>query len=186
MAKANKSRYAILGILATSPESSGYDLQSIMQESTDFFWKETFSSIYPVLDALEKENLIIEVKGTASGRRRKAYKITRKGLTELQNWLMEDVELEQSRNELLLKVFFGQFVSIKSTINHIEHYKTQILLRKSILEKAKQTLPKEYAKDPSLPFSLLTIELGIRRIQASIEWSEYALKKLSKIKAAES
>lgn len=185
MAKANKSRYAILGILAQSPGSSGYDLQSTMKESTDFFWKETFSSIYPVLNNLEKENLIVEAGGAASGRGRKAYKITQKGLTVLQRWLLEDVQLEQPRNEMLLKVFLGQLVSINSSINHIKSYQEQILVRKSLLEQAKATLPKEYAKDPTLPFWLMTIEFGIRRIQASIEWSEYALKILAKIKTTE-
>src|SRR5580700_2992390 len=107
MAKANKSRYAVLGILAGAPGSSGYDIRSIMKGSTGYFWQETFSSIYPVLDVLEKENLITEVEGSLSGRKRKSYKITKEGLKTLQNWLMEDVELEQGRNELLLKIFFG-------------------------------------------------------------------------------
>lgn len=181
MAKANKSRYAILGILAASPKSSGYDIQSNMKESTDFFWKETFSSIYPVLDALEKENLIIEVEGTTSGRKRKAYSITKKGFVVLQNWLMEDVEIEQPRNELSLKVFFGQFISPESSIQKIKNYKEKILVKKSILEKTKQMLTKDYTKDPALPFWLMTIEFGLIRMQASIDWSEYALKKLSKI-----
>jgi DNA-binding PadR family transcriptional regulator len=182
MAKANKSRYAILGILANAPGSSGYDIRSIMKGSTDYFWQETFSSIYPVLDALEKEDLITEVEGASSGRNRKAYKITKKGLKALQSWLIEDVELEQGRNEMLLKIFFGELNSISSNIKHIETYKSQISARKLILEQTRLTLPKEYPNDAGLPFWLMTVEFGIRRMQASIEWSEYALEKLSKIK----
>ena len=73
MAKSHKSRYAILGILAIAPGSSGYDIRSLMKDSTEFFWRETFSSIYPVLDELEKEQLIIQVANTsASGRGRRS------------------------------------------------------------------------------------------------------------------
>jgi DNA-binding PadR family transcriptional regulator len=182
MAKANKSRYAILGILANAPSSSGYDIRSIMKESTDFFWKETFSSIYPVLDTLEKEKLIAQLEQSSIGRKRTSYKITNKGLQALQIWLEEDVELEQARNELLLKVFFGDLSSVSTSIKHIEHYKQQILAKKLILERTRKTLPQEYPKDKGLPFWMISVEFGIRRTQASVEWCEYALDKLSKMK----
>lgn len=182
MAKANKSRYAVLGILANAPGSSGYDIRSIMKGSTDYFWQETFSSIYPVLEALEKEQLIAEIEGVVSGRKRKSYKITKEGLKALQGWLLEDVELEQGRNELLLKIFFGELNSISSSIEHVKRYQQQLSAKKLILEQTRITLPKEYPHDAGLPFWLMTIEFGLRRIQASIEWSEYALNKLSKLK----
>lgn len=182
MGKANKSRYAVLGILANAPGSSGYDIQSIMKESTDFFWKETFSSIYPVLDALKKEHLITELESSVSGRKRKTYKITKDGIKALQTWLLEDVELEQARNELLLKVFFGDLNSIDSSIKHIETYKQRISERKLILERARKTLTKEYQGNVGLPYWLMAVEFGICRMRASIEWSEYALDKLSKLR----
>lgn len=181
MAKSNKSRYAVLGIIANAPASSGYDIQSIMKESTDYFWKETFSSIYPVLEVLKKDHLITELESPVNGRRRKTYKITKSGLKALQNWLSEDVELEQSRNELLLKVFLGDLNSIASSIKHIKAYKQQVSERILVLEKARKSLIKDYKINKALPFWLITIEFGIRRMQASIEWAEYALNKLSKI-----
>lgn len=182
MAKANKSRYAILGLLANAPGSSGYDIQSKMKESTDFFWKETFSSIYPALEALKKEQLITELESATSGRKRTTYKITKDGIKALQSWLLEDVELEQSRNELLLKVFLGDLNSIDSSIRHIANYKQVISDRKLILEKTKKTLAKEYQGNEGLPFWLMAVEFGICRIRASIEWSEFALDILFKLK----
>ncbi len=182
MAKANKTRYAVLGVLANAPASSGYDIQSIMKESTDFFWKETFSSIYPVLEALKKEGLVSELDSSANGRNRKAYKVTKEGFKVLQSWLLEDVELEQSRNELLLKVFLGDLNSIESSIRHVDNYKRQILERKGILELSKKTLAREHQDSEGLPFWLIAVEFGIRRLQASLDWSEYALEKLTKLK----
>lgn len=181
MAKAHKSRYAILGILANAPGSSGYDIRSMMQDSTDFFWKETFSSIYPVLEVLEKEKLVTQFELSSSGRKRKTYKITNEGMQVLQKWLVEDVELEQARNEMLLKIFFGDFNSLASSMKHVETYKQGLLEKKLILEVTKKKLPEEYAKERGLPFWMMSVEFGLRRLQASIEWCEYALDKLNKM-----
>lgn len=181
MGKANKSRYAVLGIIANAPGSSGYDIQSNMKKSTDFFWKETFSSIYPVLEALKKDRLITELEDSLSGRRRKTYKITKEGLKALQEWLLEDNDLEQARNELLLKVFLGDLNTIDSSIKHIDSYKQQIAKRKLILENARKELPKQCKDEAGLPFWLMAVEFGLRRMQASIEWSEFALNELHKL-----
>ncbi|MBA3604138.1 MAG: PadR family transcriptional regulator, partial [Parachlamydiaceae bacterium] len=48
MAKSNKSRFAIMGMLALAPKSSGYDIKKLMEGSTQYFWKESYGSIYPV------------------------------------------------------------------------------------------------------------------------------------------
>lgn len=182
MAKAHKSRYAILGILATAPGSSGYDIQSQMRESTDFFWKESFGSIYPVLEALEKEKLIAHLETSSVGRKRTTYTITLEGRGALNEWLMENVDLEQARNEMLLKIFFGELSSVDTSIKHIENYKQQLLERKSGFEQSRKTLPVECPHEVGLPFWLLTIEFGIRRLQASLEWCEHALDVLSQMK----
>ena len=57
MAKENKTQYAILGILAMSP-GSGYDIKKLMNKSTNYFWYEGDSSIYPGLNKLYKEGCV--------------------------------------------------------------------------------------------------------------------------------
>ena len=61
MAKQGKSQFAILGMLGLLKKCSGYDLKKHMESSTQYFWKETFSSIYPVLEDLENQKLIVKV-----------------------------------------------------------------------------------------------------------------------------
>ena len=51
MAKANKSRYAILGMLALEA-ASGYQIKKEMEESTSNFWHESYGQIYPILKLL--------------------------------------------------------------------------------------------------------------------------------------
>lgn len=104
----------------------------------------------------------------------------------LEDWLKDDVALERARNELLLKVFFGKLSSPTVTITHIASYKQKITEKMLILAKFKTQLPREYPDDPGLPYWLLTIEFGLRRMQASLEWCDYALKKLKSLPNEES
>ena len=80
MAKSNKSRFAIMGMLALAPKSSGYDIKKLMEGSTQYFWKESYSSIYPVLGALIEEGLIIQHEDLSkSERQRNVYELTGEG-----------------------------------------------------------------------------------------------------------
>src|SRR5689334_21998945 len=104
MAKSGKSQYAILGMLGLLKRSSGYDLKKHMEATTQYFWKETFSSIYPVLEELEEQKLIVRVKNTTKNdRKRNVYALTSKGQDVLEAWLKQPAENMQIRNEFMLK-----------------------------------------------------------------------------------
>src|SRR5581483_3140252 len=108
MAKSSKSQFAILGMLAILKKSSGYDLKKHMESSTQYFWKETFSSIYPILEDLEKQKLITKLDvPIRNDRKRNVYTLTTAGKDVLEKWLMQVPDDIQVRNELLLKLFFG-------------------------------------------------------------------------------
>src|SRR5258707_12735330 len=66
MAKENKSRYALLGMLSIRP-GSGYDIKKFMEQSTSNFWHESYGQIYPLLKQLVDEGL-----ATSHTRNRKA------------------------------------------------------------------------------------------------------------------
>ena len=48
MAKENRSKYAVLGMLATGPKS-GYDIKQTIETSIGHFWNESYGQIYPIL-----------------------------------------------------------------------------------------------------------------------------------------
>ncbi|HCW53514.1 MAG TPA: PadR family transcriptional regulator, partial [Clostridium sp.] len=76
MAKANKTRYALLGVLSYQP-SSGYDIKKICDNSIGYFWNENYGHICPVLKQLESENLITKfVKETEGHPQKNIYSIT--------------------------------------------------------------------------------------------------------------
>ena len=67
----NKTRYAILGVLLDGP-TSGYEIKSLMGRSTVYFWRESDSTIYPMLKVLAKEGKV-SPKAVYSGKKRKKF-----------------------------------------------------------------------------------------------------------------
>jgi len=84
MAKENKSRYALLGILSICP-GSGYDIKKFMEQSTGNFWNESYGQIYPMLKQLVDEGLATSRTEKHEGKpERYVYALTDKGLQALQ------------------------------------------------------------------------------------------------------
>ena len=180
MAKNGKSQFAILGLLALVKKSSGYDLKKHMESSTQYFWKETFSSIYPVLEDLEQQKLIVKVDTpTRNDRKRNVYTLTPAGKNILKSWLIKPFEDVQLRNELLLKLFFGKLVPLEVNIEHLEHYKKELKNKLSLF----RTIEQELSAIDSLEslYSLITLDHGIRHISTSLEWCDKTIKKLKSV-----
>ncbi len=183
MAKSNKSRYAILGMLTLIPNSSGYDIKKLMDSSTQYFWKETSSSIYPVLKELEKDGLIFRQESPSENdRQRHLYTLSPEGNQALKEWLAKPPELEQSRNELLLKLFFGDVVHSSISQQHLEDYQKVLKEKKTVFLEIQEKLQREQQEETGLPYWLITLDYGIRQVEAALDWCESTLKQLSKTK----
>lgn len=181
MAKSGKSQFAILGMLGLLKKSSGYDLKKHMESSTQYFWKETFSSIYPVLEELEEQKLIVKIEKKAkNNRKRNDYALTSKGQVVLENWLMQPAEPMQIRNEFMLKLFFGNMVSAEVNIEHLEKQKKELENKLSIYQEIKHELS-DMPIAESL-YSLITLDYGIRQVSSALEWCDNAIKILKSVK----
>lgn len=180
MNRSHKTKYALLGMLSIEP-MSGYDIKKTLHTSTNFFWQESDGQIYPALAKLLKEKAITIVPDKSEDLRpRKIYKITAKGMKELQHWLIKEPAPSVPRNELLLKLFFGANVSVDENRHHIVEHQRHLARH---LEIYKQ-IAKSLENDPSahLPYWLLTLKFGQQIINAQLEWCEEALKILARIK----
>lgn len=179
MAKENKTRYAILGILSMDP-ASGYEIKKKMEKSTDHFWREGDSSIYPILKQLLDEGMVTcELGNTESKKPKKIYSLTNDGHQELIDWLATEAISYPYRNEFLLKVFFGWNVGAKVTINHIESFRRRV---KSALDKYKETakLFAEKKISGQRIYRYLTIKAGIVYSEANLQWCDEAIRLLRK------
>ncbi len=98
MPQANKSRYALLGLLSLKP-MSGYELKKTIEQSTHHFWHEDFPQIYPMLKQLESEGLTVSRNEHQEGRpERHIYTLTEHGWETLRQWLSLPPVLQVERN----------------------------------------------------------------------------------------
>ncbi len=164
MAKENKSKYALLGILSMCP-GSGYDIKKFMQQSTSNFWSESYGQIYPILKQLVEAGLAISHTEKQEGRpERYVYTLT---------------EHAVERNELLLKLFFGRQNAIADNIEHVQEFRT---LQEQLLHKYRgieEYLQANCADNADLCYSLITVRYGILRCQALLTWCEETIDTLS-------
>ncbi|HEY5465624.1 MAG TPA: PadR family transcriptional regulator, partial [Clostridia bacterium] len=105
MAVQNKTRFAILGILALQP-SSGYSIKQVCDAGISHFWNENYGHLYPMLRQMTLSGDIKIIESTDAGRRKYIYQITGQGMSALQEWLSQPVDAPPARLELLLKLSF--------------------------------------------------------------------------------
>lgn len=101
----NKTRYAILGMLLEEART-GYEIKKFMQRSTVYFWRESDSTIYPMLKVLAKEGKVASEVASVGKKKKEIFSITERGREEFQSWLKAPTGSETPRNEFLLKLFF--------------------------------------------------------------------------------
>ncbi len=171
MARENKTKYAVLGLMAEKPVS-GYDIKKAVEESLGNFWSESYGQIYPVIKQLTEEGFVIrEAVETREGKpSRHVYTITDRGREKLRTWLLEPAEPHRERVEILLKLFFGKEIPISENIKHLQRFKEEhsALLEKYLTIEA--CLKKEYGNETALPYWLSTVRCGIKVSSAMIEW----------------
>jgi DNA-binding PadR family transcriptional regulator len=102
----NPTSYVILGMLGFKP-MCGYEIKALVDKSTRFFWAASYGQIYPELGRLSDAGLIEGRSDAASSRRRIEFRLTRAGENRLREWLGDDSQIYEMRDESLLKIFFA-------------------------------------------------------------------------------
>ncbi|MGE5372996.1 MAG: PadR family transcriptional regulator [Solirubrobacterales bacterium] len=178
MAKRNKSKYALLGVLSLAP-GSGYDIKKFCDISIAHFWNENYSRIYPVLKQLKQEGLVEVTAEQNEGRpTRNIYTITDVGRQELAEWLAEPIEEVPDRNELLLRLFFGNQLPLENTLAKLqeEKQKHQVLLAnyERITSKLK---PLDGTEET--PFWFASVSWGLYYSRSKIAWCDETIELLT-------
>ena len=103
----SKTAYVILGMLRLG-RRTGYEIKSLVDVSTRFFWAASYGQIYPELKRLEEAGLIDGEEDPSGGRQRRAYSLTPSGEDALEAWILSDSPLHfELRHEGILKLFFS-------------------------------------------------------------------------------
>lgn len=187
MAKTNKTKYALLGMLSLNP-GSGYDIKKMCDNSISHFWNENYGHIYPVLNQMEKEGLVTRKSEHTKGKPSKnTYSITHQGKEELNEWLMLPCEESHLRIEVLLKLFFSEQIPIENTIKKIqdEKEKWQNLSTKYKSIKKHLTTDIQTKNDKNLQYWLYCLDYGEHMAQATIKWADNTISSIKKSKVVE-
>lgn len=179
-----KSKYAILGMLSIEP-MSGYDIKKEVEKSISNFWTESYGQIYPVLRNLIAEKLVTKTVESEAGKPdRHVYSLTAKGRRELRGWLVKGFAPKIQRDEFLLKLFFGEEISPKANIAHVEQFRE---LQRGLLKKyaaVEKEITREYADNSNAPYWLMTVRYGQHLSRALLQWSDKTLAELERMVAA--
>ncbi|MEY7998765.1 PadR family transcriptional regulator [Clostridium sp. Mt-5] len=174
MAKVNKTKYALLGVLSIM-SGSGYDIKKFCDSSISHFWNENYGHIYPVLQKMEKEELITKKVEQSQGRPSKnVYSITKKGREELRKWLMLPAEQEPLRSELLLKIFWSKNIPVQNIIEKVSRIKSECEFHLKHYREVENYLKQNREKigDNNLSLWLITLNFGINDSEGKIKWCE--------------
>ncbi|MCE1247372.1 MAG: PadR family transcriptional regulator [Firmicutes bacterium] len=175
MAKINKTRYIILGIVSMKP-ASGYDIKKWVEETFSFFWDIGYGQIYPTLEGLEKDGLVFKSTQIEDGRPiRHEYEITPAGREELQKWMTLPVEEEKCRYEILVKLFFGYMMPVEENIRIIEEFRDKKLREMELLKKFDYDIQEFINTKPQHVYPLLTLLMGIHSFKSCIDWADEAI-----------
>jgi DNA-binding PadR family transcriptional regulator len=161
--------YAVLGMLQFRP-MSGYDIRKEAASSLGYFWSESYGQLYPALRELASAGLIRRrAAGRAGTRERQVYEITAAGREALARWRAEPPRAAPARNELLLKIFFGDRTSVGPETAWID----DVLAKETAALREFRSIRSQLLRQgdhPSLPFWLMTLSYGEHRSRAIIRW----------------
>jgi PadR family transcriptional regulator, regulatory protein AphA len=166
MRPVNKTRYAILGVLLEG-SFTGYEIKSHMARSTAYFWRESDSTIYPMLKVLAREGKVGPEIAYVGKKRKEIFSITEAGRTEFKDWLALPTGSDTPRNEFLLKFFFvtDQEDIVRLFQERLEKLEKTYEEFKKIEERL-ENLP-DY---PRKAVRLQALRLGMGQVALEINW----------------
>ena len=169
--------YVILGMLGWRP-MSGYEIKSLVDRSTRFFWAASYGQIYPELRRLAAAGLIEGKASPQGGRRRNLYRLTTEGRRELRKWLNTDPGVFEVRDEGLLKLFFADTAGGESAPRTLEAKRREHERLVARLEEIERT-----GRPEGFAYEVLRYGIELNRWQA--EWCERARRALEEDTVAE-
>ncbi len=173
--------YAILGFLNYLPQT-GYDLKKRFDNSVQHFWSADQSQIYRTLARITEQGWAeVEIVEQTNRPDRKVYHITPAGREELRRWLAGPIPTQEDHSGPLIQVFFAGQLSDEQLL---EKFETVAAMMHMVLERYHQVpqVIDQYAQEFATPREAfcwyLTLELGLKTMQAQIDWAESIIQRI--------
>jgi PadR family transcriptional regulator, regulatory protein AphA len=160
-------RFALLGLLAVEP-ASGYDLKRAINRSTYFIWNATGPQIYNTLHKLREEGCITSRSLAQDGKPDKQiHTITAQGRTRLEEFMSEPIHASVTRDEVLLRIFFGNFAGKRAIRRELGSYLQRIRHECAYLEATEARInARPGRKHEARRFQLLSLRIKVAQYRA--------------------
>ena len=160
-------RFALLGLLAVEP-ASGYDLKRAINRSTYFIWNATGPQIYNTLHKLREEGyLTSKVLAQTSKPDKQIHTISANGRAALEKFMSEPIRSSVTRDEVLLRIFFGNFASKKTMKHELASYLDRIREERAFMEATEARINAHPGrKHEARRFQLLSLRIKVAQIRA--------------------
>jgi PadR family transcriptional regulator AphA len=160
-------RFALLGLLAVQP-ASGYDLKRAINRSTYFIWNATGPQIYNTLHALREDGYITSRSLPQAGKPDKhIHTITKSGRAALKEFVGKPIRASVTRDEVLLRIFFGNFANRKTMQRELAAYLQRIGKERAYMEATEVRVNAHPGrKHEARRYQLLSLRLKVAQIRA--------------------
>lgn len=161
-------KFALLGLIALEPRS-GYDIKRIVDSSIYFIWNVTGPQIYTTLRALREEELITTKTIPQQGKPDKQiHTITPEGLKQLKSVANQPLVASVTRDEILLRIFFGNFARPEIVSQELMAYLERLRSERQFMEATEaRVLAHPGARHEARRFQLLSLRLTVARYRAA-------------------
>lgn len=174
----------LLGIL--KKPAAGYDIKQQFEQVFRHFWSADLAQIYRSLNRLEKDGLLeSRVEPSDKGPERKVYRRTSEGTKALHEWLRAGPVFGSEKFTYLAQVFFlGEPGDHKLGREFLTALRNELVTQLATLQAIERGWKAEAGDE--FPNSLqeedfyawLTLDMGLRKTRALVEWADNALLKL--------
>ena len=176
-------KHAILGFLNYEPQT-GYELKEVFDDSVQHFWSADQSQIYRTLNELMSASYVtMEVVVQDNRPNRKVYTITKAGRAELRHWLQQPPPAQMPRSAGLIQVFFAGQLSDEEILQKFEMVADYCRKTLEVYQAISNGTIAKYEEEvgPREAFCWnLTVDLGLRSVQAQLEWAENVIKQIKR------
>lgn len=178
-------RNVILGFL--EEPATGYDIKQAIDRSLSHLWAAETSQIYGTLRSLEKDGLLTSEKEKSSrGPDRRVYRRTPLGDQDLTKWLEGDPELSRERLSVLCQIhFLSRARDPRQTTAFLERVRDSFIRRLHEYEAIRDQEEKAKTDQVDVFFDTLALDLGLKTLQARVEWCDEAISRLAALGEAD-
>lgn len=171
--------HALLASLGKTP-ASGYDLARRFGSSLGYFWKASHQQIYKELAKLSEQGFLdVRLEQQSKRPNRKIYTLTPLGESHLRDWLQQEVQPAESRDELLVKIYAGQWTHPSQLINELQAHRHKHQQKLALYQSIAQSYFAAEELDYSQTCMRLTLDYGLSYEKNWLNWCDQALQALA-------